>query len=788
MPRPRWRKILADVRTERGRLAAMVIAIAISTAALGAVLGAWSILTHGMRANYLGTRPADATLVVPGGIDDALLAAVRAEPSVAEADRREVVLARVHVGDDWRPLLLFLIDDFADVRLNRVRPTRGAWPPPEGTVLIERSATTMAQADLGDALEVQLPGGTARSLRISGEVHDPGLAPAWQERSVYAYASRATVTPTAPLHELRVTFVGATDADATAIAAKAEQLAAWMLARGHEVHELRIPPPRQHPHERQMATVLALLLALAGFALGLGSVLVATSLAAMLARQVREIGVLKTLGARRHQLIAMYLVLVGGIGTAAFAVAAPIATLGAHAISTKVAALLNFDLVEPTIPGWVYAALATAAIATPIAFASVPVLGAARMSIRSALDRHGASSPPRRRGPSRWQWPAVVRSALRRRARAAFTIGLLAAAGAMFMTSLAVSRAWERNLEEMHRTRHYDLEVRFASDPSDAMVAIVAQTEGVRALERVGYAPAAFGRAGHVDVVRTYPDRGHGSLTVLAHDPLTTMITFPVLAGRWLVADDDDAVVLNHVAAAQSGARPGDAVVLSFDGVQAARTVVGVVEEIGAAGVVYVTPASFAAARGSTGVRMLRVVTTAQTAAAREAIVREIDARLRHAGADLELVLPFSELRTAVGDHVVILVQLLVAAAVVLAVVGLVGLGTAMGTSVVERTREIAVLKTLGARRRTLSRMIVGEALLLAALSWLAAVVLSLPLTWGLEVVVGRLGFLAPLPFVVSPLAMGLWAVAIAIGAALAAAIPARRAARLTVLEGLAET
>src|SRR5688572_21934949 len=112
---PRWRKVFADVRTERGRLGAMITAVAVSLAALGAVLGAWSILTRGMSASYLASRPADATLVLPGGIDDALLAAVRAESSVQDADRREVVLARVHVGHDWRPLLLFVLDDFTDI-------------------------------------------------------------------------------------------------------------------------------------------------------------------------------------------------------------------------------------------------------------------------------------------------------------------------------------------------------------------------------------------------------------------------------------------------------------------------------------------------------------------------------------------------------------------------------------------------------------------------------------------------------------------------------------------------
>jgi putative ABC transport system permease protein len=216
--------------------------------------------------------------------------------------------------------------------------------------------------------------------------------------------------------------------------------------------------------------------------------------------------------------------------------------------------------------------------------------------------------------------------------------------------------------------------------------------------------------------------------------------------------------------------------------------VVGVVEEIGAAGVVYVTRAAFAATSSGAASRMLRVVTTANTPEQRAAIVRDIDDRLRDAGADLELVTPFAELRTAVGGHVTILVQLLVAAAAVLAVVGLMGLASAMGTAVVERTREIAITKALGATRRWIRRTIVGEAILLAAISWLVAVLASLPLTWSIDVLVGRLGFLAPLPFVISVPAMVGWAIAVLVGATLAAAIPARRAAEMTVHQALGET
>ena len=53
-----------------------------------------------------------------------LVAAVRARPEVADAQAGEIVLARAKVGEDWIPLLLFVAEDYQDLRINTFR-TRG---------------------------------------------------------------------------------------------------------------------------------------------------------------------------------------------------------------------------------------------------------------------------------------------------------------------------------------------------------------------------------------------------------------------------------------------------------------------------------------------------------------------------------------------------------------------------------------------------------------------------------------------------------------------------------------
>ena len=131
--------------------------------------------------------------------------------------------------------------------------------------------------------------------------------------------------------------------------------------------------------------------------------------------------------------------------------------------------------------------------------------------------------------------------------------------------------------------------------------------------------------------------------------------------------------------------------------------------------------------------------------------------------------------------------RILVALLAVVALVATVGVGNTLGLSVLERTRESALLRTLGLSRASLRRMLLAEALALSALAAVVGLAAGLVLGW-----VGATALLLTVGSPASPLVVPWGQVAVAVagvmaGGAAASVLPGRAAARATPVEALAD-
>src|SRR5581483_5563949 len=174
--------------------------------------------------------------------------------------------------------------------------------------------------------------------------------------------------------------------------------------------------------------------------------------------------------------------------------------------------------------------------------------------------------------------------------------------------------------------------------------------------------------------------------------------------------------------------RPGDVVSLLIDGHPIRVTVVGLLRQPMTSATAYTTPMLFARATGRHALtNAVRVRVSAE--ASIDQVSRSMVQALEHEQLAVKLVLTESVLAKAQGGHISILVFALLFLAALMAIVGLMGLLSALGTGVAERTREFGVMRAIGARTGQIQKIVVGEALSVGLLSGALAVPLALLLS-----------------------------------------------------------
>jgi putative ABC transport system permease protein len=795
--KPRYQKVIRDLVLHYSKNIMLALAIAVGVFGIGAVLGGYAVLSREMATNYLSTEPASATIEFDGSISNSLLDSIKDINGIRTAERRATITARMKVNDRWYPILLFVIDDFNKMEISKVLPVSGSSTPGIGEMLVERTALTMMQANVGDSMMIRSPHGEARPLKITGVVHDPGLAPAWQEQAGYAYITLDGLHYLGETHNFDLLRLQVTENKFSSahITRKAEQVADLLKTKGIHIHEIQVPPPGKHPHQSQMNAVLTIFTIFCFMILVLGSILAATSMATLMVKQVRQIGVMKTIGGTSTQIVALYLLMLLAICTIALMVSIPLSRLAAYGFYTQIATLLNLEITDSSIPWTVPAIQVASGIAIPMFLAAFPLFRGSRISVREALDNYGVSArsstlsiisklPILNRLSDTVR--LALRNAFRQRSRLALTLGLLAAGGAMFMTALNVSDAWDKNLKRIYVQRLYDQDIKLNHRINgDTILTGIRAIAGVTHVEGWDYSSTSIANESNYEVTSTYPDKGHGSFTMIAL-PVDTKLLNPTIAeGRWLTNAESNEVVLNQLART-SEMKIGDEVSLSLEDKPTKWKIVGFCEDVGSAAAAYVSIKAFAKFNASINeIKMIRIGYSDRSKDFAISMNREIDKMLEASRISVSATTPVWLLHNAVAAHMKVLVNSLLAMAVLMAFVGTLGLTSTISMNVLERTREIGVMRAIGATPKKIRNLIVSEGLIIGCLSIIVAFLASVGLSYFMSEFIGHISFRTPLTLTISYNAILIWVLIVTIGSYLATILPAKRANIVTTREAL---
>lgn len=788
---PRWRKALRDLWINKTRTVLVILAIAIGIVGVGSILTSYSILTREMNRNYMETNPA-TTVFYLDNVDNELIQTIQARPDIATAEARRTLFARYQMGDnEWINIMLFVIDDFDNLRVNSFTSERGDWNPAANEILIERSGEALIGQDMGEIAVVKTAGNNPQSLTISGIVHDPGQAPSWMERLAYGYITldgleQLGETPT--FNELRVVMADNAD-DQAANRQTADNLRDWLATNGYSVDRLKVPVPGEHPHNSQMMTLLFILEAFGVLALLFSGLLVATMISALMEQQLRQIGVMKTIGARMSQIAGIYLATVSFLGVMALIIGIPAGLAAGRAYSPFAASTLNFEIASNSVDGWVYAVLIAAALLIPIIGAAFPIYKGSRITVREAIsDNNGSENAIGARpidallgrvsGGSRTLLLAL-RNTFRRQGRLALTLLALAVGGAVFMVALNVGASWNTTTVAEFAARRFDAEVRLKRPySSPELQTLIADLPDVVAVETWV----------DVDTSLIYPDGSNGDLFRTIGLPSDTpMLDFPLIEGRWLRPDDENALVVSHIMPVDDPSMAvGSEVVMEINGQATTWTVVGIVRQIGS-GVAYANQDYLAPLAGLEGEsNHIQIGGNDGSEAGQAAMLQTVDAALLDAGIDVTVANTAQDGRQVLVDHFYIIVTLLMLMAALVAAVSGLGLASTMSLNVLERRREIGVMRAVGATSMTVLQVILGEGIFIGLLSWGIAILLSIPMTAVIANVAGMTFIETPLEIAYSWSGAAWWLVIVLVLTAIASSLPAISAIEMPVNEVLA--
>ncbi len=587
--------------------------------------------------------------------------------------------------------------------------------------------------------------------------------------------------------------VSGDSSDETYIESVAETLEDKIERSGREVYRTQTGRSDEHPFAEMALAILGVLGALGVLVMLLSSSLIVNTLSALINQNLRQIGVMKLIGARSSQILGMYLVLILFFGIIALVLAVPLAMLAGYGLARWLAYLMNANLQGfRVIPATVLIQL-TIALIVPLVAGFVPVNNGSKTKVRRAISNDRPGDQPtisglwdRIGGLLRWLSRPVllsIRNTFRRKGRLLLTLFTLTISGAIFIAVFNVRVSMQEYMAQMQQHFTADLSLNLERPYRISTVEqAVLQIPGIEGVEAWSGAGAEI-MDQNGDVVE--------NLRITAPPAGSALMDPDMLEGRWLLPGDEKAIVISDaIRETYPDLKPGDILRLSVSGEREEDwTLVGIFGFPNFVGdtLAYAPFETIAGLHNQVNhASSYRLVTSDHSSVGQARISFALDHYLRERGFGVREIHTGAELREMTVQMVNILVVLLLMMALLTAVVGSIGLTGTMGMNVLERTREIGIMRAIGAVDLAIVKSVLIEGAFIGLISWAVAVPLSFPISYLLLRIISDSMAGTQIPLAFTPQGMVLWLGVVLGLTVLASILPARNAARLTIREVLA--
>ncbi|MEO8357422.1 MAG: FtsX-like permease family protein [Chloroflexota bacterium] len=790
----RWKKIWADFWGNKSRTLLTILTIMVGTFSVGFNSNLGSYMLESMDGDFLSANPSEATISM-SPFDEDMVVVARAIPGVNAAEGRTSTSAHL-IPSEGEPIsILFTgIESPEELTLNQLKPRFGETSIPTFTdkeVLVDASALSLGY-QVGDTLIIELDNGRHRELTLAGYVHDVSGFPYALAQMINAYVTPDTLEWLGGTQDYTVLAVSVSEnqTDAKHVTEVAQAVADRMERAGAAIYFVNVYQPGHHFAWGISQGIFFVLSVLGYMTVLLSGFLIVNTITAIMTQQTRQIGIMKAVGGGNLQIFAMYVVLILSFGLVALLIAIPLSIGAARSIGGGMATYLNFN----PLPFKAYPAAisqqAIVALLVPLLAALWPVYNSVRITVREAISDYGigGNAKPKDASVSKRAlflprpMRLSLRNAFRRKLRLGLTLFSLVLGGAIFIGVYNLWASFDKTIEDIQGYFMADINISFGRYYRFEEVASLAENvPGVSSVEGWTEYPGTL----------ISDKEAAGTQILFVAPPSTSTLIDPVItAGRWLTTGDENAIVIgNHLLNIFPELTIGDWLTIEIDGRETKWHIVGFYTITGNVNppLLYVNYEYLSHVVGAPGqVYSLRVLTTEHDAFTQKRINQQLLTLFEQHGIRVGSTQLGADFITSQKAQTDILVYFMLVMATLIAIVGGLGLMGTMSINVLERTREIGVMRAIGASNADIQGIVIVEGLVIGLISWTISILLSFPITGVLTFGVGMAVLTAPMPAVFGMSGIIVWLIFTLVLATIASALPARRASRLTVRDTLA--
>jgi len=783
-----WHKVWRDLWRNKLRTILVVLSTAVGVFALGFVYGGAEVMRTRMTESHRASL-FPHIIFYTGRFDQDVVDAIGHEPGVADAEGLSAASIRwkLEGETDYRDGDVIARADYEAQRMDLYTLLDGSWPAGRA-LAVERLSEQYFGIPSGTTVIVEFGRGE-RSLPVKGVARIHQVYPPQFGGDALFFSTEETLAwltgREQGFNRLQVLLESFDEKGAEETAERIQERLERMgvVVGGYEVND-----PAVHWAQEQVDSILLIMKVLGALSLALSGFLIVNMMNATVAQQVWQIGVMKVIGASTGRVVRVYLAMAVIYGLLSLLLAVPLGAIAAHLLAGALLSLLNITGHSFSVMPVAVGIQLAVGLIVPLVAALMPVIGGVRITPHEAISNYGLGAGfgtnrldrligRIRRLPR--PLTLSLRNTFRRKARIALTLITLVLGGVMFIVVISVGASMTNTIEVLINDFGFDVLVVFdRAHRVPRLIEAAESVDGVARAEVWDVRGAALELEGGEEI--------QGQLWGI---PDNSEVFHPrIVSGRALLPDDGRAILLNNKIAADEGIRVGDTVTMTVEGKELTWTVVGLIVNVNNMGRDNFVPFDALAREIGNANRgaFIMMMSEEHDVETHTRIIRDL-----RAACDARRLKPVffqsgGELRTQTKAQFNIVVYLMLAMAVLAAIVGSIGLMSTMSINVVERGREIGVMRAIGATSAAILGIFVTEGVMVGVLSWLLAVPLSYPGARIFSGVIGDTLFQMPLDFDYSIGGVMAWLVIVVILSALASLWPALRATRVSVRETLA--